>query len=292
VTFLIQFTAKTVRGTTLKFPVPQRFVEDGVIITPDIAEAWLKFSKEEGPKHGFRNRPMSRTSLIQYATDMSKGLWSNNAEPIKVAPEGYLTDGYTRMNACVLAKTNFPTFIAFGIPPDITHDRGRARTLSNSITMFDNSDVPATVLAQATSYLYRYFEDDVRVSVPSLDQFRHQHPDLGRSVMATEPYRRKRLGVDGVIVCSHYICARQIGLAKANDFFAMVYTDSTPSSSPVTVLRDYLRKSGHDNSRDKGANQLKAFLCCFQKWYDGERMQRLHLPEKAPQLKRHRTAGA
>jgi len=77
------------------------------------------------------NRVLSDGKVLEYAIAMEQGQWSLNGETIKFDDEGKLFDGQHRLEACVLAKVPFETYVARGISDEramATVDTGKARS--------------------------------------------------------------------------------------------------------------------------------------------------------------------
>ena len=76
-------------------------VPDDVLITPEIAEAWLTQNNN--------NRPVSAGVIRKYARDMRADKWLFTGDAIRFDKNKNLIDGQHRLMACIAAETPFRT---------------------------------------------------------------------------------------------------------------------------------------------------------------------------------------
>lgn len=82
------------------------------IITPEIAEAYLKANTE--------NRKLRKSTVKRYAQDMSEGRWKEGTtETIKISPTGRILDGQHRLHAVVESGTKHIFWIAKGVSEEV-----------------------------------------------------------------------------------------------------------------------------------------------------------------------------
>lgn len=93
-----------------------------VMITPEIAEAWLD--------KNINNRRILPRYLKLYTRDMKKNAWMLTGETIIFSWDGNLLNGQTRLKACVASGCSFPSLVVYGIDPraQMAMDSGKART--------------------------------------------------------------------------------------------------------------------------------------------------------------------
>jgi hypothetical protein len=85
-------------------------VPDDVIITPEIAEAWLTQNNN--------NRPISAATIRKYARDMRADKWLFTGDAIRFDKNRVLIDGQHRLMACIAAETPFRSLVVYGVEPD------------------------------------------------------------------------------------------------------------------------------------------------------------------------------
>ena len=103
-------------------------------ITPLLAQTMLDSNT--------RNRKMNTNRVKQYTADMRAGRWCANGESIVVTESGILVDGQHRLQAVVNAGITLQ-FVVATIKDEEAHhfDTGRARSINDSVMMYDNDDV-------------------------------------------------------------------------------------------------------------------------------------------------------
>lgn len=100
-----------------------------VTISPGLAAEMLKRNPD--------NRNIKPTKSQHFATDMMKGNWAFNGEPIIVSRDGLLNDGQHRLNAMIEANVALPMIVTFGVSREsrITVDQGSARSAGDYLSM-------------------------------------------------------------------------------------------------------------------------------------------------------------
>lgn len=115
-----------------------------VNINPEMAADLLKFNT--------RNRALNQRVVMDYATQMQKGLWQLNGEPIILSDTNLLLDGQTRLHAIIKSGTTQQMLIVTGVPSNAfrTIDTGYTRTAGNilGISGIKNSNELASVIAR------------------------------------------------------------------------------------------------------------------------------------------------
>jgi hypothetical protein len=121
------------------------------VITPRIAEDWLKTMKG--------NRPQSDSTVYEYATSMQAGKWVVNGETIKFDKEGHLFDGQHRLLACMIAGKSFKTYVVRGIVDTrafATVDVGKLRTHGDIFHLDGYTDYFVASGIAAIVYYYKH----------------------------------------------------------------------------------------------------------------------------------------
>jgi hypothetical protein len=100
-----------------------------ITITPGLASEMLRYNPD--------NRNIKPTKAQHFATDMLRGNWAFNGEPIIIRVEGLLNDGQHRLNAIIEANVSIPMIVTFGVPREsrTTVDQGSARSAGDYLSM-------------------------------------------------------------------------------------------------------------------------------------------------------------
>ena len=103
--------------------------------------------------HNKLNRPLNRTTVEDYKSQMLKGLWVLNGEPIILSDQGTLLDGQHRLVAVQESGVTIQAVIVSGVDESTfaTMDTGRNRTISD---LFNIEEIPnaAAIGSIITSY--------------------------------------------------------------------------------------------------------------------------------------------
>ena len=98
-----------------------------VRITPDMASELLKFNTH--------NRTRQKAREKEYAKDMEEGKFGLQESMITFDENGILTNGQTRLHACVLAKKEFSTTVFIGLEQNLHMDTGKSRNSVDNIQL-------------------------------------------------------------------------------------------------------------------------------------------------------------
>jgi hypothetical protein len=137
---------------------------------------------EELLKKNVRNRPVRRSTVIKYASDMKNGLFEPlNGQTIVVHRDGTLIDGQHRMSAVVESGVvlTFPVHVTDKKDVGERIDQGISRTLKDMLHM--SSTVDADVMSSTIKLLYKSIEgaDKCPGEYALLDWFENKHQELG-----------------------------------------------------------------------------------------------------------------
>lgn len=102
-------------------------------ITPEYASRLMA--------HNNLNRPVNRLTVEDYKTQIQKGLWRLNGEPILISDDGVLLDGQHRLIAVQETGLSITSVVVEGINKEFfsTIDTGRIRTIAD---IFNIEEVP------------------------------------------------------------------------------------------------------------------------------------------------------
>lgn len=98
-------------------------------LTPDIAAVLL----ERNPA----NRKIKPHKVQDYATDMKRGAWKFNGEPVIIASDGMMNDGQHRAAAVLESRTPIKSVFVFGVTRETrdTLDQGAPRASADYLAM-------------------------------------------------------------------------------------------------------------------------------------------------------------
>lgn len=118
-------------------------------ITPEMADDLLKLNT--------RNRPVSKKTVDDYATQMQKGLWQLNGEPIIISNTNIILDGQHRLHALIKAGISQKMLLVTGVASDAfrTIDTGLTRTGGSifSIAGINNATSISAIIASEFALL-------------------------------------------------------------------------------------------------------------------------------------------
>ena len=99
------------------------------IITPEQARTYL-MTRAEGYDPDVKKSVAETRAIATYAEAMRVGGWINNRMPIIFDQDGHLVDGSLRLEACIMADTEFETQVARNVQRDTLHtiDQHRRRS--------------------------------------------------------------------------------------------------------------------------------------------------------------------
>lgn len=213
-----------------------------VTITPELAKEYLT--------HNFRNRALNEGTVKFYASQMKRGLWQLNGEPIIFSSNGELLDGQHRLSACILADTPFASVVERGITPEafMTIDTGKTRAASDIFTIegITNATYKSSIVA-------RYFN----LKVSGMEML-HKHSIKRKNISKQETlayYLDNRQLIDNIctdasccyrkyrfmkisVIGGYYlflIKEKNYPFEKVRDFFYEVF-ELRPETNPVTSL--------------------------------------------------------
>lgn len=220
-------------------------------VTPGVAKMWLAANT--------RNRPESARFIDDYAARMAAGTWTLNGEAVKIAEDGTLLDGQTRLAACVKAGVPFTTVVVTGLPNEAqdTMDQGRKRSAGNVFSM--HGEVNANVLAAVARRAAQWesgnhrFTGTENFSPADLLKIVDEYPSLRRSAdMAVRTHHDFRPLLQSVTGTAHHILLH-VDADDCAQFYAHLGTGAgLTDGHPILALRDRFL-------RDKMANKKFPF---------------------------------
>lgn len=112
-----------------------------MIITPEIAQAWLK--------HNNLNRPICRLNLERIKTAITTGNFIFTGDTIRFDTNGNLLDGQHRLVAVIQTGKSVESLVVFGVGQEAFSriDTGKRRTPQDTLTIANYKHAKSTVAA-------------------------------------------------------------------------------------------------------------------------------------------------
>jgi hypothetical protein len=103
-----------------------------VEITPEVAEKLLMYNTH--------NRPRQERRIKEYIADMKNGRWCLSESAIGFDKDGVLTNGQTRLEACVTSGSTFSSIVCTVLEQNIHMDTGNTRKVIDNIILNGDAD--------------------------------------------------------------------------------------------------------------------------------------------------------
>ena len=196
-----------------------------VVVTPDIASAWL--DKNDG------NRKVSKNHVERLSRDMLAQNFKFTGDAIRFDDKGGLIDGQHRLMACIKSGASFETQVIYGLPRSTQDfiDSGKSRNASDVLSL---AGFHCTHGLAAAARLLMAERDGtvIRQSIYSTSdvvQFIAKHKALPASIIMMMSSKRVPRGVSASQVAAvHYIGKHVLGLPNVADAFVDVISTGVP----------------------------------------------------------------
>lgn len=146
-----------------------------MVVTPKMAQEFLKMN--------VRNRKPNPARIDRYARDMISGAWNeNNDDPIEINKFNKLENGQHRLMAVI--KANKPIrflVVTGGEPAGETYDRGRPRTVSDSLKI--GGRIGTTSITQQVALVRLLARFGYGITILSDAEIEHYLMDNGNDVL-------------------------------------------------------------------------------------------------------------
>lgn len=103
-----------------------------VTITPETANKLLQFNTH--------NRPVNNKRVKEYEADIRNGKWCLSESVIGFSADGVLTNGQTRLLACINADKSFDSIVCTCLEQSIHMDTGNVRKVIDNIILNGDAD--------------------------------------------------------------------------------------------------------------------------------------------------------
>ena len=227
-------------------------------ITPEIAAQMLKHGNPG-------NRKISKSTVMAYANDMSKGDWDANAvTPIVFDSTGLLVEGHHRLNAVIVANTPIITYVAENADPSFTYNLDLVRSINNILQMNGVSDVSTN----ATALIRTIGNICFGVQKVSLGEIKKAYMTDGDGIVAITRAACKgstKPLIKGASFTAAMYCAYKSGVSlDMLEEFAQIVNSGIPNSASQRaplVFRNQILSGGASASSGTRMDRKICFLC-------------------------------
>lgn len=236
-----------------------------ITITPDMATSLMKFNTN--------NRSISKNRLVEYTDAMSNGNFSMAESVIGFNHEGILTNGQTRLQACINSGKPFTTMICTVLEQNMHIDTGRSRSVSQNMILCNALDgiiIPSSNSINTVSELLRITNGNKRVSPELVVSFCKIY-----GCYIDDAYSHNLFDVDTSHreLCKRFVTAAFLAAAiNGVDIDEMAYIrdilttgiSNSKDDKLIISLRDKLIKaSGHNTTSEKHSLFLMTQDCIY-----------------------------
>ena len=265
-----------------------------VDVTPEMAKRWLE-------KHNHRNRSIRWKSVKLLATEMQRGRFVVNGDPIRFDKNRELLDGQHRLAAIVESGVILKNqLVVCNLDPGVmpTIDTGAKRSLYDQLKI--DGIANAKELASAARICVCYEHNDLALSFNYPDSefsdYAHSH---GSEIVAAIPgARRIYLAIGGSLAV--YLAGLSYAITydkeKTDSFIEGVATgEGLKKGDPALTFRNYVLRNYAGGKRvraPKASFQLQIFIRALNahllgrklgilRWGEGEAYQKLFFHTKS-----------
>jgi hypothetical protein len=225
--------------TTAMYNIPQNITAAVILVTPKMAEEWLRNNPN--------NRRKSKPAIHKLAQVICSGEWRCNGETVIIDSTGRLLDGQHRLEGIILADKPAPVVVVQGVDPEVfdTIDQGRKRTNGDVFDILGETD--GGMLAAACTWVHRYQHRRMFVKTNLTPQqaqaVLNVHPDLRDSISMGRHLSNSRLCPPSVATALHYLFSK-IDRDTADEFILRLADGAgLDEASPILSLRNLLAKN-------------------------------------------------
>ena len=220
-------------------------------ITPAIAEEFLAIN--------INNRNVNQRTVDDYATQMKKGLWTLNGEPIIISSNNTILDGQHRLLAVVKSNTTIQSLVVWGVDGKsafATIDTGRTRTAGDmlSIVKIPNSKNIATGITQYFNLSSSGHNSTIlgnplglrtiKRSKAEVVEFYEKHADLLQAIQSNSQknFKRMRLMQKGALFAIelYLILDKEYDVDYVFEFFDKLFSGEGVENRTILLLRERL----------------------------------------------------
>lgn len=249
-----------------------------VMVSSDTAARWLKTNK--------RNRPVSDDIVDRYANDMSTGLWTFAADPIRFDTSGNLIDGQHRLSALARIDMTLPMLVVRGLPADsqLVMDQGRKRTPGQQLGLLGvkDSNLIASIVKVTIQYdtglLFRENKLSGSITAPVIQEYVTDHPREMTFVHPLLGAIRRADAPPSVVGAFAVIASRVHGDDAAMFIKQLDELVGMSKGHPIHTLDKRLRRIRRERLKFSNRDYLALFIQAFNAWRAGRQITQFPRP--------------
>jgi len=223
-----------------------------VLVTPELAEEWLKLNTH--------NRPLKKSLVAKYVADIENGCWHITHQGIAFDENGRLVDGQHRLYAIIVADVSIVMAVTDGVKSEaqLAFDDGGGRTAHDAFVL--SGALPGVTRRHVQICRSMVFERSVKrpKTKTQLLEWLQKHWQAVDFTVSTVDDIGKRNGITQATVMA--VIARgwyHVPLDKLRRFYEILYTGlCEPSEAVVIKLRDRILESQGNRATSQRATRL------------------------------------
>lgn len=234
------------------------------LITPTYAQYLLD--------KNISNRPISKTTVRRYASEMRENRWITNGDTIKISKSGHLIDGQHRLIAILSTGMSIEMGICNNVPDNafVTYDKGKRRGHADdlSIAGFSNKNHAAAINRIYYSWCIcgdknKFYTNYGRQNVTDqilLDHAQQQKTMLEEALIIGQKLKKT---ISVTLTGAAYSILQEIDKSEAEVFFEIINDGIfRDKNDPLKMLRDRLIKSKTSSFKE----QTHILALIFKSW--------------------------
>lgn len=258
-------------------PLIPKITSERVLVTPEIAEEWLKANK--------KNRPMYQSTVDRYAQAMVRGEWTLSNDAITFDWDGDLANGQHRLQAVVKTGLAQEFLVLTGVDPEMIDiaDSGRKRSLADHLAMRGEKNV--LILAGGLMALWEFRRLWAELPVnpgPSIPQMLALYYSLGE-IRPSVAVAGAAAGRPGLAPSTGFACHYEFSRLPAPDserdanafFSQLVKGEGLNSTHPILALRRQLEENRTSHRKLPRTHQAALTIKAWNAWREGRELRLL-----------------
>lgn len=244
-------------------------------VTPEWAEKKLGELQRLVEEGTFRNRPINKTLVDSYASDMKRGRWGLSHQGIAFDEEDHLIDGQHRLWAVVKAGVPILMFVTTGLPVETNGgfsvptmdivDRGKNRSIGQQMLISHGIQGASKIAASVRNIGYVYTNDKhIRLSMSQTLEIMDLFQGGINAIFGCTTHNQQRVGP----VVAPMIVYHDSEPAKARDFATQFFTkENLQKGSPTLALIKWMETHPGFGGKDTVFQKLNAVSYCIHQFH-------------------------
>lgn len=265
-------------------------------ITPLIAREWLDSTDLS------IQRKVNTGNVTFLASEIEKGNWKLNGEPIIIDKNNNVIDGIHRLSAVVRANTPICTLVIFGVETNAIHtiDQGKVRSISDVYSISHNAKY-STAAAAAVNVIFQFEngrygsatktagERSSKMSPAEALKFIKRNPGFFAFIEETmQLYNNGDKLIPARVFCGMKWVINRVHPIAADSFFTDLSTGvNVEQDSSVYYLRKKLiqQRTNKDVRKMTGQQVIMLLVKCFNYFTEGVKIgNTIQIPKTMPPI--------